>query len=178
LPFVPRLFDYHPEAIPVPYNHSNVNSDEVMYYCDGDFVSRKGIQRYDITLHPSGLPHGPQPGVTEATIGARETGELVVMVDTFIPCRWRWRRWSSRRRLSGVVAGVGTGSMAMHSGTADGLFRQSAGPLSGSRRRVDPGRKRFYLEWLRVRTPAGDAGRCLVVAESGGGSGGGTSLHR
>jgi homogentisate 1,2-dioxygenase len=83
--FVPRLFDYHPQAIPVPYNHSNVNSDEVMYYCDGDFMSRKGIQQYDITLHPSGLPHGPQPGVTEAKIGVRETSELVVMVDTFHP---------------------------------------------------------------------------------------------
>jgi homogentisate 1,2-dioxygenase len=83
--FVPRLFDYHPQAIPVPYNHSNVNSDEVMYYCDGDFMSRKGIQQYDITLHPSGLPHGPQPGVTEAKIGVRETNELVVMVDTFHP---------------------------------------------------------------------------------------------
>ena len=81
----PRLFDYHPQAIPVPYNHSNVNSDEVIYYCDGDFMSRKGIQQYDITLHPSGLPHGPQPGVTEASIGARETRELAVMVDTFHP---------------------------------------------------------------------------------------------
>jgi homogentisate 1,2-dioxygenase len=83
--FVPRLFDYHPEAIPVPYNHSNVNSDEVMYYCDGDFMSRKGIGRYDITFHPSGLPHGPQPGVTESKIGERETRELAVMVDTFHP---------------------------------------------------------------------------------------------
>lgn len=83
--FVPRLFDYHPQAIPVPYNHSNVNSDEVIYYCDGNFMSRKGIEKYDITLHPSGLPHGPQPGVTEASIGKRETHELAVMVDTFRP---------------------------------------------------------------------------------------------
>ncbi|NDJ52790.1 MAG: homogentisate 1,2-dioxygenase [Chloroflexi bacterium] len=83
--FVPRLFDYHPEGIPAPYNHSNVNSDEVLYYCDGNFMSRKGIDRYDITLHPSGLPHGPQPGATEASIGVEKTEELAVMVDTFKP---------------------------------------------------------------------------------------------
>jgi len=83
--FVPRLFDYHPQAIPAPYNHSNVNSDEVIYYCDGNFMSRKGIDQYDISLHPSGLPHGPQPGATEASIGAKATEELAVMVDTFNP---------------------------------------------------------------------------------------------
>ncbi len=83
--FVPRLFDYHPLSIPTPYNHSNVNSDEVIYYCDGNFMSRKGIDRYDITLHPFGLPHGPQPGMTEASIGATKTEELAVMVDTFHP---------------------------------------------------------------------------------------------
>lgn len=83
--FVPRLFDYHPEGIPAPYNHSNVNSDEVIYYCDGNFMSRKGIDQYDITLHPSGLPHGPQPGTTEDSIGKSATDELAVMVDTFQP---------------------------------------------------------------------------------------------
>jgi homogentisate 1,2-dioxygenase len=83
--FVPRLFDYHPNGIPAPYNHSNVNSDEVIYYCDGNFMSRKGIDKYDLTLHPSGLPHGPQPGATEASIGLKETAELAVMVDTFHP---------------------------------------------------------------------------------------------
>jgi homogentisate 1,2-dioxygenase len=83
--FVPRLFDYHPDGIPAPYNHSNVNSDEMIYYCDGNFMSRRGIDKYDITLHPSGLPHGPQPGATEASIGAKETAELAVMVDTFHP---------------------------------------------------------------------------------------------
>lgn len=83
--FVPRLFDYHPEGIPAPYNHSNVNSDEMIYYCDGNFMSRKGIDQYDITLHPSGLPHGPQPGATEASIGKEKTDELAVMVDTFRP---------------------------------------------------------------------------------------------
>jgi homogentisate 1,2-dioxygenase len=83
--FVPRLFDYHPEAIPAPYNHSNVNSDEVIYYAEGSFMSRKGIDKYDISLHPYGLPHGPQPGMTEASIGKKDTNELAVMVDTFYP---------------------------------------------------------------------------------------------
>jgi homogentisate 1,2-dioxygenase len=83
--FVPRLFDYHPEAIPIPYNHSNINSDEVIYYTEGNFMSRKGIDKYDISLHPFGLPHGPQPGMTEASIGKKETTELAVMVDTFHP---------------------------------------------------------------------------------------------
>lgn len=83
--FVPRLFDYHPEGIPAPYNHSNVNSDEMIYYVEGEFMSRKGIDRSDITLHPYGLPHGPQPGATEASIGKEKTEELAVMVDTFYP---------------------------------------------------------------------------------------------
>jgi homogentisate 1,2-dioxygenase len=83
--FVPRLFDYHPQGIPAPYNHSNVNSDEVIYYAEGDFMSRRGINRSDITLHPSGLPHGPQPGATEASLGKEKTDELAVMVDTFHP---------------------------------------------------------------------------------------------
>jgi homogentisate 1,2-dioxygenase len=83
--FVPRRLDYHPEGIPAPYNHSNVNSDEVIYYVDGSFSSRRGIDACDVTLHPSGLPHGPQPGATEASIGKERTDELAVMVDTFQP---------------------------------------------------------------------------------------------
>ena len=83
--FVPRLFDYHPEGIPAPYNHSNIQSDEVLYYAEGNFMSRKGIDRSDISLHPFGLAHGPQPGMTEASIGKMETKELAVMVDTFHP---------------------------------------------------------------------------------------------
>ena len=83
--FVPRLFDYHPDAIPVPYNHSNIQSDEIIYYAEGNFMSRKGIARSDISMHPFGLPHGPQPGMTEASIGKKETQELAVMVDTFHP---------------------------------------------------------------------------------------------
>lgn len=83
--FVPRLFDYHPDAIPAPYNHSNIDSDEVLFYAEGDFMSRKGISRGSFTLHPGGLPHGPHPGTVEKSIGARETHELAVMVDTFKP---------------------------------------------------------------------------------------------
>jgi homogentisate 1,2-dioxygenase len=83
--FVPRLFDYHPDGIPAPYNHSNIQSDEVLYYAEGNFMSRKGIDRSDISLHPFGLAHGPQPGMTEASIGKTETQELAVMVDTFHP---------------------------------------------------------------------------------------------
>ncbi len=83
--FVPRLYDYHPEAVPAPYNHSNIDSDEVLYYVDGDFMSRKNVTRGMITLHPAGIPHGPHPGAVEKSIGAKETKELAVMVDTFHP---------------------------------------------------------------------------------------------
>jgi homogentisate 1,2-dioxygenase len=83
--FVPRLFDYHPQSIPAPYAHSNVGSDEVLYYCNDQFMSRKGIEYGSVTLHPDGLPHGPQPGKTEESIGKRETRELAVMLDTFSP---------------------------------------------------------------------------------------------
>ncbi|NYE04548.1 homogentisate 1,2-dioxygenase [Bacillus niacini] len=85
--FVPRLFDYHPEAIPAPYYHSNVNSDELLYYVKGNFMSRKGVQLESITLHPSGIPHGPHPGKTESSIGKKETLELAVMIDTFHPLK-------------------------------------------------------------------------------------------
>jgi len=83
--FVPRLFDYHPLAIPAPYNHSNIDSDELIYYVDGDFMSRKNVTRGMITLHPGGIPHGPHPGAVEKSIGAKETKELAVMIDTFHP---------------------------------------------------------------------------------------------
>ena len=83
--FCPRLYDYHPNAIPAPYNHSNIDSDEVLYYVAGDFMSRKNVTRGMITLHPAGIPHGPHPGAVEKSIGKKETGELAVMVDTFHP---------------------------------------------------------------------------------------------
>jgi homogentisate 1,2-dioxygenase len=83
--FVPRLFDYHPDSIPAPYNHSNIGADEVFYYCSDEFMSRKGIELGAITLHPDGMPHGPHPGKAEASIGLKETKEMAVMVDTFKP---------------------------------------------------------------------------------------------
>ncbi|MCB0506942.1 MAG: homogentisate 1,2-dioxygenase [Chitinophagales bacterium] len=83
--FCPRLYDYHPLAIPAPYNHSNIDSDEVLYYVDGDFMSRNNIEQGHITLHPKGIPHGPAPGAMERSIGQKETQELAVMIDTFKP---------------------------------------------------------------------------------------------
>lgn len=83
--FCPRLYDYHPKAIPAPYNHSNIDSDEVLYYVDGDFMSRTGIGPGYISLHPAGIPHGPHPGTYEASIGKKGTEELAVMIDTFKP---------------------------------------------------------------------------------------------
>ncbi len=85
--FCPRLYDYHPESIPAPYNHSNIDSDEVLYYVDGDFMSRNDIEVGQITLHPAGIHHGPHPGAYERSIGKKETLELAVMVDTFKPLK-------------------------------------------------------------------------------------------
>ena len=83
--FVPRLYDYHPQSIPAPYNHSNIDSDEMLYYVDGDFMSRTGIGPGYISLHPGGIPHGPHPGTYEGSIGKTKTEELAVMIDTFAP---------------------------------------------------------------------------------------------
>ena len=85
--FVPRLYDYHPLSIPAPYNHSNIDSDEVLYYVDGDFMSRNNVEKGMITLHPGGIPHGPHPGAMERSIGQTVTEELAVMVDTFKPLK-------------------------------------------------------------------------------------------
>ncbi len=105
--FCPRLLDWHPDAVPVPYNHSNVDSDEVLYYVNDKFGSRKGIEEGSITLHPLGIPHGPQPGAVEASLGKKETEELAVMVDTFHPFKLTqhdlgiedgdyWKSWNTR----------------------------------------------------------------------------------
>ena len=83
--FVPRLYDYHPDAIPAPYHHSNIDSDEILYYVDGDFMSRNNIEQGQITLHPGGIPHGPHPGAIERSIGKKATEELAVMIDPFQP---------------------------------------------------------------------------------------------
>jgi len=106
--FCPRMLDDHPEAVVIPYNHSNVDSDEVLYYVNDKFGSRKGIQEGSITLHPLGIPHGPQPGAVEASIGAQRTEELAVMLDTFRPLYLAeaalgiedpdyWRSWQTNR---------------------------------------------------------------------------------
>jgi homogentisate 1,2-dioxygenase len=85
--FCPRPYDFHPEAIPAPYNHSNVDSDEILYYASSEFMSRKGIEFGSITHHPDGIPHGPHPGRAEASIGAKYTDELAVMMDSFRPMK-------------------------------------------------------------------------------------------
>ncbi len=94
--FVPRKLDYHPLSISVPYNHSNIDSDEMIYYVNGNFGSRKGIERSSITLHPRGIPHGPQSGVVEKSLGAERTEELAVMVDTFYPLKYTTDRSEHR----------------------------------------------------------------------------------
>ncbi len=86
--FVPRKLDYHPLSIPVPYNHSNIDSDEMLYYVNGNFGSRRGIERSSISLHPRGIPHGPHPGAVEKSLGAERTDELAVMIDTFYPLKF------------------------------------------------------------------------------------------
>ena len=83
--FVPRLFDYHEKSIPAPYAHSNVDSEELIFYVEGNFMSRKGIDSESITYHPMGLTHGPQPGKIEESLNVKETTELAVMIDTFKP---------------------------------------------------------------------------------------------
>ncbi|MEN8124569.1 MAG: homogentisate 1,2-dioxygenase [Bacteroidota bacterium] len=83
--FVPRMYDYHPEAIPAPYHHSNIDSEEILYYVDGDFMSRNNIEKGQLTLHPGGIPHGPHPGAIERSIGKKKTEELAVMIDPFKP---------------------------------------------------------------------------------------------
>jgi len=83
--FVPRLFDFHDEAVPIPYAHANVDSDEILYYVEGNFMSRRGIEEESLTLHPMGYTHGPQPGLLETSLGQKEARELAVMVDTFAP---------------------------------------------------------------------------------------------
>ncbi len=83
--FVPRLYDYHPLAVPAPYHHNNIDSDEILYYVDGDFMSRNNIKRGQFTLHPAGLTHGPHPGAIERSIGKKETKEMAVMIDPFNP---------------------------------------------------------------------------------------------
>lgn len=115
--FCPRMLDWDPEAVPIPYNHSNVDSDEVLYYCNDKFGSRKGIEEGSITMHPLGIPHGPQPGAVEASLGAKETKELAVMLDTFHPLHLTknavniededyWKSWQPNRGVGPTPQGA------------------------------------------------------------------------
>ena len=115
--FVPRKFDYHPLAIPAPYNHSNINSDEVIYYVAGNFMSRRGVGISSFTLHPAGIPHGPHPGTVEASIGKEATEELAVMVDTFRPL------WLTKQ-----AAGLEDDALSVHVAPARG--RHAARPAT------------------------------------------------
>ena len=96
--FCPRKLDFDPLAVPIPYHHSNLQSEEMIYYVSGNFGSRRGVEVGSITLHPSGLPHGPQPGLAEAALGIHETSELAVMCDTFNPLKLSPLRARARRR--------------------------------------------------------------------------------
>ena len=113
--FVPRMYDYHPEAIPAPYHHSNVDSDEILYYVEGNFMSRNDIKPGQLTLHPAGIPHGPQPGAMERSIGQKETKELAVMIDPFNPVmitetalelevKDYWHSWMEERKSTPAVS--------------------------------------------------------------------------
>ena len=116
--FCPRMLDWHEDAIPIPYNHSNLQSEEMIYYVSGSFGSRRGIEVGSVTLHPSGLPHGPQPGLAEKSIGTRSTDELAVMCDTFRPLR-----------LTPLARELDDGQYAL-SWASDGATAQSDGHLS------------------------------------------------
>ena len=150
--FCPRKLDYHPEAVPIPYNHSNIDSDEMIYYVSGSFGSRKGIETSSVTLHPRGIPHGPQPGLVEKSLGAQATDELAVMVDTFRPLKlaadaealddpsypfsWRDERQASLavpRRLRPVAFGGRGGERCSFSAGRLSAWRDVAAFRGGSR---------------------------------------------
>jgi homogentisate 1,2-dioxygenase len=115
--FCPRKLDFDPDAVPIPYHHSNLQSEEMLYYVSGNFGSRRGIEVGSVTLHPSGIPHGPQPGLAERSIGMTETGELAVMCDTFNPLKLTklakklddgryWKSWKEGPEDGADPAGV------------------------------------------------------------------------
>ena len=134
--FVPRKFDYHPLAIPAPYNHSNINSDEVIYYVAGNFMSRRGVNIASFTLHPAGIPHGPHPGTVEASIGKEATEELAVMVDTFRPL-WLTKQAAALENPDYPFTWLPT---ADHAQEASDLARARTGGVPGLRRGPVPDR--------------------------------------
>jgi len=130
--FAPRMLDWDPQAVPLPYHHSNIQSEEVMFYAEGDYAARKGVDIGCLTLHPSGLPHGPQPGTVEKALGAKQTNELAVMWDTFRPLRLTtlWREcdkpeyaysWNPDKDLAGAGG----------NGAGDGAVREGATTVTG-----------------------------------------------
>ena len=139
--FVPRKFDYHPLAIPAPYNHSNINSDEVIYYVAGNFMSRRGVEISSFTLHPAGIPHGPHPGTVEASIGKEATEELAVMVDTFHPLQPDAARPPSSRTTHTRIRGCRP--------TDDGARGARASPSAARRRSPTdlPKGRGLYTAW-------------------------------
>jgi homogentisate 1,2-dioxygenase len=168
--FCPRPFDFEKDAVSAPYSHQNVMSDEVLFYANDEFMSRKGIELGSITLHPDGLPHGPQPGKTEESIGATGTTELAVMVDTFRPLWWRARpsrsrtrrtsaRGCRRRRDAGRGAGAPRGPRRLRRALSAGGARHGRG---GYRIRALAARARgLHAGALRrARRPARRAGPC------------------
>jgi homogentisate 1,2-dioxygenase len=143
--FCPRMLDWHPDAVKVPYNHSNLDSDEVLYYVEGNFGSRKGIDIGSFTMHPQGIPHGPHPGTIEASMAHNYTAELAVMVDTFRPLHptkaalelddpnypksWEGEHFPNAARDSGLN---GVNGSSGHS--SSGLKHDQAGnPIAGGR---------------------------------------------
>jgi homogentisate 1,2-dioxygenase len=143
--FCPRMLDWHPDAIKVPYNHSNLDSDEVLYYVEGNFGSRKGIDIGSFTMHPQGIPHGPHPGTIEASMAHNYTAELAVMVDTFRPLHptkaalelddpnypksWEGEHFPNAARDSGL-----NGVNGSNGHSASGLKHDHAGnPIAGGR---------------------------------------------
>ena len=159
--FVPRKFDYHPLAIPAPYNHSNINSDEVIYYVAGNFMSRRGVEVSSFTLHPAGIPHGPHPGTVEASIGKEATEELAVMVDTFRPASDHEAGGRPRRRALPVLVAAdgrrarrGRGTRRARAGGVPrlrGCRSERRGRLSG-RARPRPGRRRVSPPRVLLRS--------------------------
>ncbi|MEL7472430.1 MAG: homogentisate 1,2-dioxygenase domain-containing protein [Planctomycetota bacterium] len=133
--FCPRMLDWHPEAIPVPYNHSNLDSDEVLYYVEGNYKARKGIDVGSISLHPQGIPHGPHPGTVEKSLGATFTNELAVMCDTFrplfptkaaldidepnYPASWEQADVAKHAMQNGTANGHAKGAASAQGGTAN-----------------------------------------------------------
>ena len=150
--FVPRKVDYHPLSIPVPYYHSNVDTDEVMFYVGGDYEARKGsgIGLGSISLHPGGHAHGPQPGAIEASLGAEYFDELAVMVDTFRPLDLG--EGGRRRRGPGVRLDLGGPRARRHRWTTPATAAPRSTPTPDRRERAEHPVDRVFRPFVTVAT--------------------------